>query len=202
MAVSPAPVPEWWDREIDHEGRTLRPDVRAAVQQIWEKACAKARKQSVDIYDATTIMENTVAQISNWINNNPAPPGGHRIPGLLMHNFHLALLKHKEREIIELVDHPDGMDCYPSSFEWQEKLHCELDYASLCSRLTAREEAIVNMREISNYEWTAIGEAFGISPSRAHRIYAAAIQKLKPAYEDSRRRGSGKNAGGAEETDK
>jgi hypothetical protein len=39
----PGRGPYWWDRECDTKGRPVRPDVRAAVLEIWEDACGRTR---------------------------------------------------------------------------------------------------------------------------------------------------------------
>src|ERR1700692_2441080 len=63
----------WWDRELDHAGRPIRPDVRLAGHEIWEQACQRTQVLLADQSPAAELMENTVAQVSRYLDRIGAP---------------------------------------------------------------------------------------------------------------------------------
>jgi DNA-directed RNA polymerase specialized sigma subunit len=188
MSLIPSRIPDWWDREVDHRGRVLRLDVRIAAKKTWEAACALALKELIDIHDATDIMEKTVAQISNFLNERESiPPEGDNIPALLMKNFRLELLKHKERwlERSQQIENPEEIAEYRQHAIWEPVIHSQLDFNVFFEPLTDREKVILLTREQGKYDWDTVGKACGISGSRARHIHAEAVRKMKARYERS-----------------
>ena len=63
----------WWDRDVDQAGRPIRPDVRLAGREIWEQACRRTEALLDDHGPAAELMENSVAQVSRYLDRIGAP---------------------------------------------------------------------------------------------------------------------------------
>src|SRR5438045_2955553 len=83
----------WWDRDIDHAGKPIRPDVRAAAHGIWSRACRQAQSLISDCSQATDLMENTVAQVSRYLDRGGVVVFSVQLDGLLMLAFQRALYR-------------------------------------------------------------------------------------------------------------
>jgi hypothetical protein len=73
----------WWDREVDQAGRPIRRDVRLAGHEIWEQACQRTQALLDDHGAAAELMENSVAQVSRYLDRIGAPESSPK-HGLLM----------------------------------------------------------------------------------------------------------------------
>ena len=89
--MSSPEVPLWWDRDVDRLGRPIRLDVRAAAHGIWDCACRRAQFLTSDSSEAADLMENTVAQVSRYLDRGGIVEFSREINGLLMVAFQRAL---------------------------------------------------------------------------------------------------------------
>lgn len=76
----------WWDRDVDHTGRPIRSDVRLAGHEIWEQACQRTKVLLDDLSPAAELMENSIAQVSRYLDRIGAPESSQK-HGLLMVAF-------------------------------------------------------------------------------------------------------------------
>jgi hypothetical protein len=83
-----------WDRDVDQAGRPIRRDVRLAGHEIWDQACQKTRALLDDHGPAAELMENSVAQVSRYLNRIGAPESSEK-RGLLA--FCRALQRHRAK---------------------------------------------------------------------------------------------------------
>ena len=63
----------WWDRDVDHAGRPIRPDVRLAAHEIWEQACQRTQAVLSDHAPAAELMETAVVQVSRYLDRRGVP---------------------------------------------------------------------------------------------------------------------------------
>jgi hypothetical protein len=76
----------WWDRDVDQTGRPIRSDVRLAGHEIWEQACQRTKVLLDDLSPAAELMENSIAQVSRYLDRIGAPESSQK-HGLLMVAF-------------------------------------------------------------------------------------------------------------------
>lgn len=74
MAEDARNAPVWWDREFDSSGLQIRADVRTAGHEIWPSACRQARSLLGDVSDAAELIEQSVAQVSQYLDRAKAEP--------------------------------------------------------------------------------------------------------------------------------
>ena len=55
---------QWWDRDVDEKGNSIRADVRQAGHEIWQECCARVGAVLGDAAEAPEIMEAMVSHIS------------------------------------------------------------------------------------------------------------------------------------------
>src|SRR5258708_2650887 len=89
--MSCSEVALWWDKDADHTGRPNRPDVRASGHRIWRCADKMAQTITGDSSHAAELMENTVAQVSRYLDRRCVVVFSREIDGLLMLSFQRAL---------------------------------------------------------------------------------------------------------------
>jgi DNA-directed RNA polymerase specialized sigma24 family protein len=69
----PQRILSWWDREVDCKGRQIRGDVRSAAHEVWKEACRRTRSLLADPAQAADVMEDSVAQVSRYLDRIGAP---------------------------------------------------------------------------------------------------------------------------------
>jgi hypothetical protein len=89
--MSCSEVTLWWDKDTDHTGRPIRPDVRATAHRIWVCASKTAQTVTGDTSHSVELMENTVAQVSRYLDRGCVFVFSRDIDGLLMLSFRRAL---------------------------------------------------------------------------------------------------------------
>src|SRR5882757_5513791 len=89
--MSCSQVALWWDKDTDHTGRPIRPDVRASAHRVWN--CARKTAQTItgDVSHAAELIENTVAQVSRYLDRRRVVVFSRQIDGLLMLSFQRSL---------------------------------------------------------------------------------------------------------------
>src|ERR1700737_1929601 len=93
----------WWDGDVVRAGRLIRPDVRLAAHEIWEQVCQRTQALLADQSPAAELMENTVAQVSRYLDRIGAPLST-RKHGLLLVAFSRALRRYAAKSSrLELV---------------------------------------------------------------------------------------------------
>ena len=105
----------WWDREADQAGRPIRADVRLVGHEIWKQACQRTRALLDDHGPAAELMENTVAQVSRYLDRIGAPESSQK-HALLMVAFCRRLRRYATKlNRLELVGGPANCQPAPSA---------------------------------------------------------------------------------------
>src|ERR1700733_4102162 len=168
----------WWDRDLDHAGRPIRPDVRLAGHEIWEQACQRTQVLLADQSPAAELMENTVAQVSRYLDRIGAPLST-RKHGLLLVAFCRALRRYaaKSRRL-ELVGGSHDFSNYTADNAWVSQVDARLDFEKIVRQLSERNAAVLTLRA-AEYEWKEIADLFGVSVSAVRNSFWREIERIR-----------------------
>lgn len=190
MAADARNAPLWWDRELDSSGRQIRADVRAAGHEIWPNACRQARSLLGDVSDAAELMEQSVAQVSQYLDRAGANPFSQNTRGILMCAFCRALRRYamklnrlrpvgQSTELAERVFAPS----------WVALVDLRLDLEKLGCHLSDKSLKMLGLRS-RGFDWKEIADALHMSETAARTAFWREIRRA--ASKGSREGSSGK----------
>src|SRR5437879_3811739 len=129
----------WWDRDLDHAGRPIRPDVRLAGHEIWEQACQRTQVLLADQSAAAELMEATVAQVSRYLDRIGAPLST-RKHGLLLVAFCRALRRYAAKSSrLELVGGAGELSYHAADNAWVRQVDARLEFEKLVRQTIDRK---------------------------------------------------------------
>jgi DNA-directed RNA polymerase specialized sigma24 family protein len=168
----------WWDRDVDRAGRPIRPDVRLAGHEIWEQACQRTHVVLGDHGPAAELMENTVAQVSRYLDGIGAPLSS-RKHGLLMVAFCRAVRRHAAKSSrLELVGGSGELSNHTADNAWVRQVNARLDLERIVRQLSERNAAVLMLRA-AEYEWKEIAHLFGVSVAAIRNSFWREIDKVR-----------------------
>lgn len=168
----------WWDRDVDRTGRPIRPDVRLAGHEIWQQACRRTHLLLSDQCPAAELMENTVAQVSRYLDRIGAPPST-RKHGLLLVAFCRALRRYAAKSSrLELVGGSSELSNRTADNAWLRQANARLDFERIVRQLSERNGAVLTLRAAA-YEWKEIAELFGVSAAAIRNSFWREVQKIR-----------------------
>jgi DNA-directed RNA polymerase specialized sigma24 family protein len=168
----------WWDRDVDRAGRPIRPDVRLAGHEIWEQVCQRTQVLLADQSPAAELMENTVAQISRYLDRIGAPLST-RKHGLLLVAFCRALRRYAAKlSRLELVGGSGELSHRAADNAWVRQVNARLDLENVVRQLSERNAAVLTLRA-AEYEWKEIAQLFGVSVAAVRNSFWREIEKIR-----------------------
>jgi DNA-directed RNA polymerase specialized sigma24 family protein len=174
----PTTALSWWDRNVDHVGRPIRTDVRLAGHEIWEQACQRTQVLLADQSPAAELMENTVAQVSRYLDRIGAPLST-RKHGLLLVAFCRALRRYAAKSSrLELVGGSDELSSHTAENAWVSQVDARLDFEKIVRQLSERNAAVLTLRA-AEYEWKEIAQLFGVSVAAIRNSFWREIEKIR-----------------------
>jgi DNA-directed RNA polymerase specialized sigma24 family protein len=168
----------WWDRELDHAGRSIRPDVRLAGHEILEQACQRTQVLLADPSPAAELMENTVAQVSRYLDRIGAPRST-RKHGLVLLAFCRALRRYASKSSrLELVGGAGELSQHAADDAWVSQVDARLDFEKIVRQLSERNAAVLTLRA-AEFEWREIADLFGVSVSAVRNSFWREIERIR-----------------------
>jgi DNA-directed RNA polymerase specialized sigma24 family protein len=190
MAEDARNAPVWWDREFDSSGRQIRADVRAAAHEIWPNACRHARSLLGDVSDAAELMEQSVAQVSQYLDRASANPFSQNTRGILMCAFCRALRRYATKlNRLQLVGKSAELSERVRSPGWAALVDLQLDLEKLGCDLSDKGLKMLGLRR-RGFEWKEIADALHMSETAARTAFWREIRRATSKNLD---RDSGKN---------
>ena len=169
----------WWDREFDSSGLPLRADVRSAARDLWENACHQARAFLGDISEAPDLMENSVLQVSHYLDRRAVPLFEQDTSGLLMCVFYRGLRRHLyKRRRIELIPDVSQIAAPGVNSLCVTKQDCRLDAEKALRQLSDRARQMYDLRN-EGYDWEEIARLFKISPTAARAEFSRELKRAR-----------------------
>ena len=169
----------WWDREVDPAGRPIREDVRQAGHQIWAQACQRTRFLLGDAGPAAELMENSVAEVSRYLDRIGATESSGARHGLLMVAFCRGLRRHAAKlSRLELVGGSGELAIRAIDDGSMRRLNACLDLESIVQRLSHTNSAVLMLRT-AGFEWKEVAELFGTSVATVRNRFWREITAAK-----------------------
>ena len=168
----------WWDREVDQAGRPIRPDVRLAGHEIWERACQRTQALLDDHGPAAELMENSVAQVSRYLDRIGAPEASEK-HGLLMVAFCRGLRRYAAKvNRLELVGGSGELASRTFEEGWVGQMNARLELAKIVRKLRNGHGAVLMLRA-AGYEWEDVGQVLGKSAAAVRISFWREIERIR-----------------------
>jgi hypothetical protein len=168
----------WWDREVDQAGRPIRPDVRLAGHEIWQQACQRTQALLDDQGPAAELMENTVAQVSRYLDRIAAPESSSK-HGLLMVAFCRRLRRYATKlNRLELVGGTGELSNRTLDEGWIGQVNARLELEKVVRKLSHRNGTLLMLRA-AGYEWKDVAQIFGQSPAAMRNSFWREVERIR-----------------------
>jgi len=168
----------WWDRDVDQAGRPIRPDVRLAAHEIWEQACQRTQALLDDYGPAAELMENSVAQVSRYLDRIGAPESSEK-HGLLMVAFCRGLRRYAAKlNRLEFVGGSGELASRALDEGWAAHVNARLELARIVRRLCDNNGTALMLRA-AGYEWEDVGQIMGKSPAAIRVSFWREIRRIR-----------------------
>ncbi len=171
----------WWDRDVDQAGRPIRADVRLAGHAIWEKACQRTEAVLDDQGAAAELMENSVAQVSRYLDRIRAPESSHP-HGLLMVAF-CRELRRKAAKLnrLQFVGGSGELSSRTLDQGWCSQVNVRLELESIVRKLN-EENGTALMLRAAGYEWEDVGRILGKSAAAVRIRFWREINRIRADF--------------------
>lgn len=172
----------WWDQEVDRNGRQIRGDVRSAAHEVWKEACRRTQSVLADPAQAADVMEDSVAQVSRYLDRIGAPSSSPK-NGLLLLAFSRALrrLAAKSRRL-----EPAGGAVELSSRAvdevWSRRVDARLDLRNIVRKLSERHSVVLALRA-AGYNWEEVAQALGTSVATVRNSFWREVRDLRRKFQ-------------------
>jgi hypothetical protein len=168
----------WWDRDVDHAGRPIRPDVRLAGREIWAQACQRTQALLNDHGPAAELMENSVAQVSRYLDRIGASESSHK-HGLLMVAFCRGLQRYANKvNRLDLVGGSGELASRTLDEGWAGQADARLELGRIVRKLR-EENGTVLMLRAAGYRWEDVGQMLGKSPAAIRISFWREIKRIR-----------------------
>jgi DNA-directed RNA polymerase specialized sigma24 family protein len=123
-------------------------------------------------------MENTVAQVSRYLDRIGAPRST-RKHGLLLVAFCRALRRYAAKSSrLELVGGAGELSQHAADNAWIRQANARLDFERIVRQLSERNAAVLTLRAAA-YEWKEIAQLFGVSVAAIRNSFWREIEKIR-----------------------
>jgi DNA-directed RNA polymerase specialized sigma24 family protein len=174
----PDRVLSWWDQEFDHKGRQIRSDVRSAAHEVWNEAWRRTQSLLSDPAQAVELMEDSVAQVSRYLDRIGAPSSSPK-NGLLLLAFSRALrrLAAKARRL-ELAGGAVELSSRAVDHDWSRQVDTRLDLENIVRKLSERNSTVLVLRA-AGYNWEEVAQGLGMSVARVRNSFWREVRDLR-----------------------
>jgi DNA-directed RNA polymerase specialized sigma24 family protein len=184
----PERILSWWDQEVDRTGRPIRDDVRSAAHEVWNEACRRTQSLLADPAEAADVMEDSIAQVSRYLDRISAPASSSK-NGLLLLAFSRALrrLAAKSRRL-EPAGGAVELSCRAVDHGWSRQVDARLDLENMIRKLSERNSVVLALRA-AGYNWKEVAQALGTSVATVRNGFWREIREVRRKLQiDEKRR--------------
>ena len=185
-SMSNPEIPLWWDRDVDHTGRSIRPDVRSAAHGIWSCAWRRAESLNCDCSQAAELMESTVSQVSRYLDRGGVLAFSREIDGLLMIAFQRTLYRRAAKlRRIETFGGPGELSDRAVDRKWAGQVHAQLELEQIVRLLSERSRTVLALR-YAGYTWKEAAELLSVSVPALRSAFWRDIARVKSELNNHR----------------
>lgn len=171
--------PLWWDRDCDSSGTPIRADVRSAAHGIWDYARQETRTILGDVSDTPGLMEDSVLQVSHYLDRRAVPLFEKDPSALLVCAFYRRLRRHVAKlRRLELTSNISSLPAPPLGRSCPSKEDCRLDAEKVLHKLSQRARQMFRLRD-AGYDWEKVAEIFDTSEDAARVEFSRELKRLK-----------------------
>jgi DNA-directed RNA polymerase specialized sigma24 family protein len=171
--------PLWWDREFDSSGTPIRADVRSAAHGLWDYACQQARTFLGDVADTPGLMEDSVLQVSHYLDRRAVPLFEKDPSALLVCAFYRRLRRHVAKlRRLELTGDLSSLPAQRPGRSCPSKEDCRLDAERVLHKLSERARQMFRLRD-AGYGWEEVAALFDTSDEAARAEFSRELKRLK-----------------------
>ena len=168
----------WWDQEVDRTGRPIRDDVRSAAHEVWNEACRRTQSLLADPAEAADVMEDSIAQVSRYLDRISAPASSSK-NGLLLLAFSRALRRLAARSRrLEPAGGAVELSSRAVDHGWSRQVDARLDLENMVRKLSERNSVVLALRA-AGYNWKEVGQALGTSVATVRNSFWREIREVR-----------------------
>lgn len=173
----PEIILSWWDRDIDRGGRPIRADARSAAHEVWTEACRRTEALLADRAQAAELMEDSVAQVSRYLDRIGALKSSPK-NGLLLLAFSRALgrLAARSRRL-QLAGGSVELSTRIVDDGWSRQVDAQLELENVVRKLSERNGTVLALRR-AGYNWEEVAEKFGTSVTRIRNGFWREVREV------------------------
>lgn len=177
--MSSLEVTLWWDKDTDTSGRPIRPDVRASAHRIWSSASKTACTVTGDGGYAAELMENTVAQVSRYLDRGAVLVFSRDLDGLLMLSFQRALRRRLAKlRRLESLGGVTELSNRAVDRTWMRQIHAHLELEQVVRSLSERSRSILALR-YAGYTWKEVALMFNVSVPALRSVFWRDVGRVR-----------------------
>lgn len=174
----PERILPWWDRENDRTGRPIRTDVRSAAQEVWTEACRRTEALLADRGQAADLMEESVAQVSRYLDHIEAPQSCPK-NGLLLLAFSRSLRRVATRsKRLQFAGGAVDLSSLVVDSGWSRQMDARLELEKIVRNLSETNGMVLTLRH-AGYNWEEVAQRLGTSVSGIRNSFWREVKDLR-----------------------
>ena len=174
----PEKILSWWDREVDRVGRPIRDDVRSAAHEVWAEAGRRTEALVADRAQAADLMEDSVAQVSRYLDRIGAPKSSPK-NGLLLLAFSRALRRLVAKSSrLQLAGGAVELSSLVVDHGWIRQVNAQLELENIVRKLSERNGTVLALR-CAGYNWEEVAQKFGTSVTRIRNGFWREVREVR-----------------------
>lgn len=169
--------PQFWDRETDLEGKTMRPDVRLAAREVWPIIRREVYRRYGDDTEAAEIIERAVLQTSTYLDRIGAGALDANKPALLLTISRRLLRRRAPRwRCFQSLDRENWSD--PRTASWEADANSSILLREFAGQLSKESARVLTLR-IEERTWRAIAATLNTTVPAVKNRFWREIGNLK-----------------------
>jgi len=161
--------------------------VRSAAHQVWKEACRRTQSLLADPAPAPELMEDSVAQVSRYLDRIGAPSSSPK-NGLLLLAFSRSLrrLAAKSRRL-ELAGGAVELSSRMVDRDWGRQVDARLDLENIVRRLSERNSTVLALRA-AGHNWEEVAQLLGTSVAAVRNSFWREVREVRQQLRADKRR--------------